>query len=218
MNILVVTPPTVEPITAGEAFFKLKITTDPQDVVETEPQYAEVMRAITTAREYAERYTRRAIVQQTLRLLRGPIMGTERRGLQWYMNGGASDWGQIELLRPPLISVSSVKYYDDSNVLQTVDPASYFTAQGLVATLRFVDGFQAPSTYLREDAIQIEYVAGYAPSDATPTDYRANVPDGIKAAILLGVQLQIDALTPAEFTMIERARDSLLKGFQVYTL
>lgn len=225
MNIVVVTPPPVEPVTAGEAFFQLKLTTDPDANVSGEPEYGEVMRKVKSAREQCEQITRRAFVQQTLRLERGPIRGTERRGLLWYMNGAGSDWGSVELLRPPLISVASVKYFDDANVMQTIAPESYFVPSGLVSRIQFVNGFDAPSTYLREDAIQIEYVAGYpvVPGDpeadpVTEDDYRANVPASIKSAILLETQLQYDLLSPAERQAIERARDSLLSSFRITTL
>lgn len=215
MNIILVTPPAVEPITAAEAFYKLKLTTDPEADVSEEPDYAEVMRCIKTAREDCEQITRRAFVTQTLKMVQGPAKEGDRRGLLWYMNGGTWDWGRIELKRPPLISVTSVKYYDESNVLQTVSPSNYFTTSGLVPRVQFVEGFDAPSVYLREDAIQVEYVAGYAPSTDSPPDLAANVPDKIKSAILLGVQMLFDKLTPAEHDNIEKARDSLLASFIV---
>lgn len=215
MNIILVTPPAVEPITAAEAFYKLKLTTDPEADVTSEPDYAEVMRCIKTAREDCEQITRRAFVTQTMKMVQGPAKESERRGLLWYMNGGTWDWGRIELKRPPLISVSSVKYYDEANALQTVNPSNYFTTSELVPRVQFVDGFDAPSVYLREDAIQVEYVAGFAPSTDSPPDLAANVPDKIKSAILLGVQLLFDKLTPAEHEATKKARDSLLASFIV---
>ena len=39
------------------------------------------------------------------------------------------------LLRPPLIEVQSVEYYDADNALQTVDPALYYTVAGFVPNL-----------------------------------------------------------------------------------
>lgn len=215
MNIITVTPPAVEPVTAAEAFFKLKLTTDPDADVSDEPEYAEVMRCIKSASEDCEQITRRAFVTQTLKLVQGPAIDGDRRGLLWYMNGGTWNWGKIELKRPPLVSVSSVKYYDDSNVLQTVSPSNYFITSDLVPKVQFVEGFDTPSVYLRDDAIQIEYIAGYAPSTDSPPDLAANVPDKIKSAILLGVQLLFDKLTDKEHETIMRARDSLLASFIV---
>lgn len=215
MNIIVVTPPAVEPVTAAEAFFKLKLTTNPDATVTSEPEYDEVMRCIKSAREDCEQITRRAFVTQTLKMVQGPAKEGERRGLLWYMNGGTWDWGRIELKRPPLISVTSVKYYDEDNVLQTVSPSNYFVTAGLVPRVQFVETFDPPSVYLREDAIQVEYIAGFPPSTDSPPDLAANVPDKIKSAILLGAQMLFDKLTPAEHDNIKKARDSLLASFIV---
>lgn len=219
MNIDVLTPPPVEPVTASEAFFQLKLTTDPEADVTGEPEYAEVMRCITGAREQCEKLTRRAFVQQTLLLTMGPRRSSERRGLEWYMSGASECWGDIELLRPPFIEVTAVRYYDDSNELQTVDSDDYFVQSGLVPKIKFVEGFAFPSTYLREDAIQVEYVAGYEPSEDPPTEqahYIANIPASIKQAVLLDVQLQYDRLPPADHEKVRNARDALLSGFRVH--
>jgi uncharacterized phiE125 gp8 family phage protein len=220
MNIVVVTPPPVEPVTIEEAFVHLRL----DDPTEANPDYAAVLAQITSAREQCEQITRRAFVQQTLRLVRGPARGGERRGWAWFINGGACDWGSIELLRPPLISVTSVKYYDDANALQTVDDEEYFVTADLVPKLRFVSGFSSPSTYLRDDTLQVEYIAGYAPVPADPEaeppteiDYRANVPASIKQAILLAVQLQYDELSPDKRKALENARDALLSSFRIHT-
>jgi hypothetical protein len=228
MNIEVITQPTAEPVTAAEAFFHLKLTTSPSANVSAEPQLAEVQRCITSSRIQCEQITRRAFVQQTLRMTMGPMRSGQRRGLQWYMNGGNDVWGAIELLRPPLIEVVAVRYYDDANTLLTVDQdpeaGLYYVSAGLVPKLCFTDSFTSPSVYLRDDAIQIEYVVGYPIIAADPEedppiveDLIANVPASIKQAILLGVQLEFDKLTPAERTAIEKARDSLLSSFRVNT-
>ena len=214
MNIITVTPPTVEPVTDAEAFFSLRITADPEADVSDEPELGEVQRCVQSAREECERLTSRSFVQRTLRLLRGPSKGTERRGLEWYMNGGSDALNDIELPAGPVVSVSSVKYYDEANTLQTVDPASYFMVQSLVQKLKFLDTFQ-PSIYLREDAIQIEYVAGFPPVDA---DYRANVPAAIKQAILLLTHAYYDGLTPPQMEAVRGAAQNMLRDMRVVTL
>lgn len=220
MNIEVIAAPSVEPVTDAEAFFALKLTTTPDADVSDEPQLAEVQRCIKAAREQCEQITRRAFVPQTLRMTLNPHLrrSGERRGLLWHMNGGASDWGPVELLRPPIVSVSSVQYYDDDNVLQTVSSGNYFVESALVPRLRFVETFATPSTYIREDAVRIEYVAGYPATNDSPPDYRENVPQSIKQAILVGVQLQFDDLDPARRQAMEKAMHSLLSGFKVVTL
>lgn len=212
MNIIVVTPPPVEPVTAEQAFVHLRL--DSADDPEQNPDYAAVLAQITSAREQCEQITRRAFVQQTLRIV-GPGDGS---GRSWFWWGSTASARGVELLRPPLISVSGVNYYDASNTLQTLDPASYFVTDDLVPQLHFVDGFSSPCVYRRTDALQIEYVAGYAPVTSGPEpDYRANVPESIKQAILLGVQLQYDELTPEKRKALEGARDSLLSSYRINT-
>uniref|UniRef100_C5CJQ0 Phage gp6-like head-tail connector protein n=1 Tax=Variovorax paradoxus (strain S110) TaxID=543728 RepID=C5CJQ0_VARPS len=221
MNIVIVTPPPVEPVTIEEAFVHLRL----DDPTEDNPDTAAVEAQIVSAREQCEQITRRAFVQQTLRLTRGPARRNgERRGWDWFIGGGCVAWGDIELLRPPFIEMVSLKYFDDANTQQTVAPADYFVTSDLVPKLRFVNGFSTPSIYLRDDAIQVEYVAGYAPKPADPDaepptqiDYRANVPASIKQAILLAVQLQYDELTPDKRKALENARDALLSSYRVHT-
>lgn len=214
MNIVVVTPPPVEPVTIEEAFVHLRLD-DPTDA---NPDYRAVEAQIVSAREQCEQITRRAFVQQTLRLVHGSMPP----GRGWI--GWSKYRQQIELLRPPLISLSTVRYYDADNVLQTVDPASYYVTDDLVPRVRFVDAYDMPCTYGRDDALQIEYVAGYAPVPADPDadppteiDYRSNVPASIKQAILLAVQLQYDELSPDKRKALENARDSLLSSYRINT-
>ena len=212
MNIIVITPPLVEPVTAAQAFVHLRL--DSSDEPEQNPDYAAVLAQITSAREQCEQITRRAFVQQTLRIV-GPGDGS---GRSWFWWGNTASARGVELLRPPLISVAAVRYYDSSNTLQTVDPGAYFVTDDLVPQLHFADGFSAPCVYRRPDALQIEYVAGYAPVvTGADTDYRANIPESIKQAILIGVQLQYDELTPDKRKSLESARDSLLSSYRINT-
>lgn len=211
MNIIVITPPPVEPVTAEQAFVHLRL--DFSDDPESHPDYQAVLSQITSAREQCEQITRRAFVQQTLRIV-GPGDGSAR---SWFWWGNTASARGVELLRPPLISVSAVRYYDGLNALQTVDSDDYFVTDSLVPKLLFVDGFSSPCTYRRPDAMQIEYIAGYPPDAGSPADYRANIPESIKQAILLGVQLQYDELTPDKRKALEGARDSLLSSYRINT-
>jgi hypothetical protein len=221
LNIVIVTPPPVEPVTIEEAFVHLRL----DDPTEGNLDTAAVQAQIVSAREQCEQITRRAFVQQTLRLTRGPARrNSERRGWDWFIGGGCMAWGDIELLRPPFIEMVSLKYFDDANTQQTIAPADYFVTSDLVPKLRFVSGFSTPSIYLRDDAVQIEYIAGYAPVPADPDaeppteiDYRGNIPASIKQAILLAVQLQYDELTPDKRKALENARDALLSSYRVHT-
>lgn len=221
MNLTVVTPPAVEPVTVEEAFLRLRI----DDPTLSNLDYVAVQSMIQASREQCEQITRRAFVQQTLRLSCGPLRdrGT-RRGWDWYMSGAGGAWSAVDLLRPPLIEVVAVRYFDDANVQQVVAPSNYRVSQDdLVPKLVFGESFQGPATYVRDDAVQVDYRAGYAPKPAgtnpaaEPIDYRANVPESIKQAILLGVQMLYDELTPERRTSLERARDSMLSSYRIHT-
>lgn len=214
MNIVVVTPPPVEPVTIEEAFVHLRL----DDPTESNPDFAAVQAQIVSAREQCEQITRRAFVQQTLRLTHGSMPpGPEWIGWSRYRMA-------VDLLRPPLISVTAVRYFDSANALQTIAPENYFVTLDLVPRLRFISEFALPCTYERDDALQVEYVAGYAPVPADPAaeppteiDYRANVPASIKQAILLAVQLQYDELSPDKRKALEGARDALLSSYRIHT-
>ena len=72
---------------------------------------------------------------------------------------------QMRLWKYPISSISSVKYYDTDNSQQTDDAGNRTTSlKGRPATILFED---TPSVYEREDAMDIEFVAGYTsiPSD-----------------------------------------------------
>lgn len=211
MNIVVVTPPAVEPVTMQEAFAHLRVDADP-DAIEQHVDYATIQGYVTTAREQCEKYLRRAIVQQTLRMT---VCGWGLEACSWR----ARTTG-FELRRPPVLSLVSVTYRDLANVMQTVQPAEYFITEDLVPRLRFTTGFAAPAVYPRDDAIAVTYVAGYPPglTDPQAPDLRANVPQSIKSAVLLGTELLYDKHAPDERASLERAQAALLSPFRITTI
>lgn len=85
----------------------------------------------------------------------------------------------LRLPMEPVVSISSVKYYDVNNVLQTVSASFYsLYTDELGPYCRMNPAtFQWPSVYNRPDAVQVTFVAG----DAT-------VNPAIKQAALLLVQ------------------------------
>jgi len=193
MNILVITPPPVEPVTLSEVYAHLRL--DPDGSPPEHPHDAMLRAHIQTAREQAEKDTRRAFVEQRLRL----------------STAGFPRCRKVDLLRPPVRSVQSVRYYDTANTLQTVDAASYFLTEDVVPQLQFLDSFAPPATYpSRGDALRIEYTAGYEPEGSPAEDYVANIPQAIKQAILLGVELLYGELSPDRRADLQRSREALL--------
>lgn len=219
MNLITVTPPPFEPVTLAEVYAHLRL--EPEGSPATHEDDAMLQRQIATARAYVEQATRRALVLQTLRLS-APGFADLARGAtathyRWVTPpaGGAI---VIPLYSPPLVAVTAVEYFDTDNALQTVDAASYYVADALVPELHFVAAFATPSTQTRPDAVRVTYQAGYAPDGSPPAtqeDYAANVPQGLKDAILIGVQMLYDSITPADLERMERMREAILQPYRV---
>jgi uncharacterized phiE125 gp8 family phage protein len=92
------------------------------------------------------------------------------------------DWisdssGYLVLPKCPLISITSVKYDDISNVEQPLASSNYqIDSASLPGQIRFI-GSTLPAHFDKPNAVRIRYVAGYATA--------ALVPFPLKAAILL---------------------------------
>jgi hypothetical protein len=88
----------------------------------------------------------------------------------------------------PLNSVTSIKYYDESNALQTLS-ASYYAldATNEEKVCQFVGlayGYTWPSAYQKNDAVIVEYVSGWTDSTL--------IPQPIKSGILLAIESLFD--------------------------
>jgi uncharacterized phiE125 gp8 family phage protein len=216
MNLTVTVQPPFEPVTLAEVWNHLRLDADGSPLAH--PDDAMLLRHIQTAREQVELMTRRALVRQTLRLSMAALptnhdvlqyMSTQRR---------MQATTRIVLPRPPIASVLAVSFYGPGNVLETIDPATYYVTDTQVPELRFVNGAPGLSLEDRPDAIRIEYVAGYDPEGSPPqtqADYAVNVPRSLKDAILVGVQMLYDSLTPPEYERMERLREALVQPYRI---
>jgi uncharacterized phiE125 gp8 family phage protein len=218
MNLTVISPPPFEPVTLAEVYRHLRLTPDhagsPDET--SHPDDAMLRSQITAAREYVEVATRRALVQQVLRLSHGSFPYYCSGWWPTYRRYTAYD--RILLRRPPLIRVERVVFSDGDNVDQVIDPVDYYVTDDQVPELRFGTGYSVPTYYDRPDALRVEYVAGYAPGGSPATtqeEYATNVPETLKNAVLLGVQLLYDNLAPADREAIERMRESMLQTYRI---
>jgi uncharacterized phiE125 gp8 family phage protein len=205
MNIDVIVPPAFEPVSVGEAFIQLRLGDPRSEDLEAHPFYSQIVRNITTARIQVEQMTRRALVQQTLRISY-PGFACCSRG--------------FELRRPPLREVLAVQYRDEVNALQTIDLDDWFVTDEMVPRVLFVDGWSVPSTFARADAVRIEYVAGYAPDGSPPADqeqWSAGVPAALKDAVLIGVELLQGAMSPTDRELLEQARENLVCSYRIHS-
>lgn len=197
MDVINITQPAAEPVTLAQVYKHLRL--DPEGSPATHPDDTMLTAQITAARDWAEKFTRRSFVEQRLRLLRN----------------GIPTCRTVDLLRPPVRSIQRVIYYDADNVAQVVSTGDYVLVESRVPQLRFLDTFSIQTTYDREDSLQIEYTAGYAPTGSPAEDYAANVPQPIKQGILLGVELLYDFVSPEQRERLERAREALLGIYRI---
>lgn len=166
MPLITVTPPAVEPVTLAEAREWVRLESD--DTANTNV----LTLLIQAMREYAENLTGRAFVQRTLQL-------------------NLDGWpycGEIELPCPPLVSVTSVKYTDQDEVLQTLDSTLY-QVDDVCEPGRIVQAWSAaawPVAIAIPNSVRVLYVAGYD-EYGSPPDYRYNVPAALK--IWMGARL-----------------------------
>lgn len=124
----------------------------------------------------------RALEDDTRRLL---ITGTVKE----YYDVWPWDWLRVvQLTRAPVVSLSSVKYYDTGDVLQTWNSAHYAT--DLInepARIVIAEGatLTSPNVDQRPNAVVIEYECGYgaAVTDLNPESINAIM---VKAAYLYG--------------------------------
>lgn len=142
-HLELVTPPAVEPVS-------LEFVRD--DYLRSPNQDAEdkyIATLIKTTRRAAERYTRRALIQQDWDLVldRFPCHG-------------------IVLPRPPLIDVIDITYLDENGAEQTWAPSAYKVSRPVgpnaqKARIQPVYNTFWPTTRVEMDAVRVTFRAGY---------------------------------------------------------
>jgi hypothetical protein len=172
------TPATDYPITVDELKSHLRYLPD------DDSQDDRLTSLIAAAVNFIEQETNRAYVQQTWILLlpHFPHVWHDLYNARntWYRPYADQCRGsQIILPRPPLVSVTEIKYYDTANSQQTLDTSEYRMIAGTNAP-GLVEPINAwPQTHWRTDAVSIEFVAGYSDGEtSTP-------PELVKHAIKL---------------------------------
>lgn len=143
--------PTFEPVSLADAKLHLRVDGDEEHLT--------IARIISAARSWVEEYTNRSLPPQT-----------------WQVS--APCWADpLWLPRAvPLQSVTFVKYYDASNVLQTLSSSVYTVpAFQEPASIRLAFGQVWPALYDRADAVRVEYVTGAATVGAIPHPLRQAV-------------------------------------------
>lgn len=157
MALKLVTPPAVEPVTLEEAKAHLRIDGTEEDVL--------IAGLIQAAREYCEGFQNRAYITQTWQC--------------WLDNWPGGD--EIEIPRPPLQAVNSIKYYGEDGTEYTLSPEVFIVdAHNQPGRVVLASSNRTwPETTLRPtNGICIEFSAGYGGNSDT-------VPMRVKQAMLL---------------------------------
>lgn len=134
LNAVLKTGTAIEPIEISEAQQHL--------IIDGQNDYVNLL--IMTAREMLERYLNRSLIAKT-----------------W--TAYANDWCTFLLPYGPLLSVASIKYWDQGGTLQTLGTDQYWV-DTVNQPGRIVFAYNFPSPILeygRPNAIEIEFTAGY---------------------------------------------------------
>ena len=155
MALKLITAPAAEPVSTSEAKAHLRVDTTADDTY--------IGTLITVARQNVESHLRRSLINQT-----------------WEVVLDAFPAGVIRLPKPPLASVTSIKYTDDEGNESTYSSANYVvdsdTEPGRVV---LKSGQTWPAvTLAAANGVRVRYVAGYGAAGS-------NVPQAIRQAILL---------------------------------
>jgi hypothetical protein len=168
--------PAIEPVTVDEVKAELGVTDHTSD--------ARIARLITSARLLAEAFTNRALITQTL------VFALDRfppAALPWWdgvRHASIHTWagtGPIVLPRPPIQTLTSIVYYDESNTEATFDSSNYYLddiSEPARVVLNY--GRAWPVGVRTQQAVKVTYVAGYG---ANP----ASVPSAFVDAIMAHV-------------------------------
>lgn len=146
----VITAPEEEPVTVAEVKINSRIDHDNEDSL--------IEGFIATARAHCEDVNRRAFVTQTLEVTLD----------QW------PHCDYIQLPRPPLISITHVKYIDSLGAENIMSASDYFAdVANEPGRLCLAYGADWPTATLRPyAAITIRYVAGFGEASDVPARYK----------------------------------------------
>ncbi len=184
-NYRLVTAPATEPLTLNEVKLFLRVDDTTEDDLITS--------LITAARGLVEGHTWMPLISQTWAM---QFDKDELNLLVWNIN------------KAPLISVSSITYYDSDNNIQTLAASSYeVDIYGSPARFRIKT---MPSVYDRMNALQLNFVCGYANAAA--------VPQPIKQALYMIIghlyENRQDVITGTQVNEIPMASEYLLQPYR----
>lgn len=141
INITLVTAPAFEPITLQEAKDHLRVDSTDEDAL--------IEALITAARQYVERRCGLALFTQTW---------------DWFLDEFPSC--DMQVPRPPLQSVTYIKYYDTDGTLQTLSASIYqVDSSARPGRIALAENQTWPLLQSQKlSAVQVRFVSGYTAS------------------------------------------------------
>lgn len=147
MPLALINAPASEPLTLAEAKAQCKVEHTDDDAL--------FNIFIQSAREAAEHITGRAFITQT-----------------WEQRLDEFPSAEIELPKPKLLSIVSVKYIDVAGVEQTIDSANYTFDPTLPGWLLPDVDYTWPATEASANAVRVRFTAGYGAAAAVPASVK----------------------------------------------
>ncbi len=175
----------LEPLTLTETKNHLRVTFTDDDWL--------IANLISASRRRLEVHTKRAFINTTFDAawdsfpFGGGYYNRQLRQFYGAFPGGMgatfpgflpTNTGILEVPRPPLVSVTSITYYDATGNAVVLDSANYVVQAGIPGRIEPTYGHIWPTTLPRIGAVTIRFVAGYGASNVA-------VPSNVKAALLL---------------------------------
>ena len=186
--LTVTTPPVTEPVSLADARAHLRVDTKADDAL--------VSAAITAARAYAEDYTHRKLITQTVEIRADGFPAAFR------------------LPVAPVITITSIKYIDTTGTLITLAADQYKLVQSTTPPL-IVPAYSVtwPTTRAEMDAIGIILSVGYG---AVSDDVPPTIIEAIK--LLLGhfYTNRVDEVTGTIVSKLTLNADKLLLPHVLY--
>lgn len=197
-------------------FYQIE-TYDPELVISLDDMKLHLRRDDDDDDEYIKAVRNAAIAQ-----VDGP-RGYLSRALvdqEWEVRFAGFYYNEFYVPLPPLLEVVSLKHYDANNVLQTISTSVYdVLGIGSIGRGRIAlnSGNAWPTTYARDEAVQLRFRAGYLDLSTSPPT--GQIPYEIIAAIKLKAEalykIRSEYIVGQTFNKTD-VGDNLLRYYKVY--
>lgn len=208
MSLVLVSAPSVYPVSLAEAKAHLRIDSSDEDAL-----IEGLISAATQNIDGETGWLGRALVTQTWNLY------LDSFPCRPHECDFAKKYG-IRVPLPPLQSVESIVYVDVSGTETTLVADQYQIKKGENGVILPAFGTSWPQTRSVSDAVRVKFVAGYEPTAASPTDFADSVPQPIKQAILLTVghwfENRVPVVVGASFADLPMSAQYLLNPLRVW--